>query len=375
MKFNSIWGELEVGTTEAVEPGSDQINTDGDGGDPGKNTSAEEGDAGGASDDGTQAEGSEEGSERTEEGQEGSVEGDAAGAAAELGFEPTEDDVSKAYEMLEVEGVLNLGEDDELEPTPKGLADAVAITIRKGIQEQLQQTPEEVKQLFTHMSKGGKFSDFVPQVKHTWAEMDRENADNKEDAVYEFYKNQGLNDEEIGEEIKDLRESGKFDRKADLAFKSLVTKDQERLEKLKADKKAKADAAAEKAAAEKATNEKMIDDLDEIAGIKLDKTKKESFKKYLFSPKARSGKTQAQENLFSEDRRLRILFLDFMDFNKDDIVKEVTTELTKKRSKRLSRYSDKGARTVNSSRSVRSANDKDAKKISFPSIFAGPDDE
>ena len=77
-----------------------------------------------------------------------------------------------------------------------------------------------------------------------------------------------------------------------------------------------------------------------------------------------------QENMSSEDRRMNIAFLDFVDYTKADLKKEVQTEVTKTRKKKLTRYSDKGVRGSNSSKSVTTKTDVNKGKVVFPSMFS-----
>ena len=115
--------------------------------------------------------------------------------------------------------------------------------------------------------------------------------------------------------------------------------------------------------------EKTIDEADEYAGFKLDEKKKKAFKDYLFKVNPRTGKTQMQENMMNADRKLTVAFLDFVNYSKADLEKEVASGLTKDRKKKLARFTDKNVANVNGSKSVTTKTNTNRGKIKFPTIF------
>lgn len=286
-------------------------------------------------------------------------------------YEYTEDDVSKAYGILEEEGILTLSEDDEFESTPQGLADAVGATVRNLLKKEIDSIPPVVQEFYAHVQEGGEASSFKPTEARTgWSDLDMEDDANKDVALKAFYMGQGMTSEEALEEIADIPEDKK-ERKSEIAISTLKKRDENILKAKKAaDKKVAEDAAKENADDVKRLR-KVVDDTDELAGFKLDtKTKKDAFKDYLFKIKPRTGKTQMQENMSQEDRRMTIAMLDFVNFNKEDFEKEVTTELTKKRKKKLSRYTDKSVSNQRTGSTVKGGDTKKGVK-KFPTIF-GP---
>ena len=76
-----------------------------------------------------------------------------------------------------------------------------------------------------------------------------------------------------------------------------------------------------------------------------------------------------QQNMADDSRRLQIAFMDFINYNKEDISKEISTGLTKTRKKKLARYSDKSVSNANSSASVKTKTNAGKGKIKFPTIF------
>lgn len=357
MAFKSIWGDMDFGADKKIE--KVEVPTE----DPkdGEET----------------PEGSEE-EEEEEEAPEGAAEDPKKKEDAEEGEDPEEedydfsdDDVSKAYTMLEEQGILQLGEDDEVEPTPEGLGSLVKKAIRDGIQEKLAATPEAVKNLYAHLEAGKPIEDFELKAPPApWADVDEDDEEVQRRAVRQFLLNTGVDEADVDEELDDLIAEGKLGKKAKVALPALVKLEEK--EKSRAAKE-KEDAAkkAEKAAQEEIDSIKSsIDDIKEIANFKLTDKRKEDFKKYLFDVNPKSGKTQFLENMANEDRKLKIAFLDFIEYTEDDVKKEVGTEMSKNRKKRLAKFSRKTPSNSNGARTVKKQ--KTTKKLNIPSMFSAP---
>lgn len=281
-------------------------------------------------------------------------------------YEFTEDDVSKAYTMIEE--VLDIPDEEDFDSTPSGIADAVAYTIRKKEEEFINNLPGDVKGLYDHIQAGNDVGSYVGSNSTvTWDKFDLSNEDNQVQALTALLKSQGMSQEDIQEEVDDAKDLGKLDRKAATAVKTL-SKQEKTASEAKATAAAKATAdATESRQLEIAGVRKSIDDLEEIAGFKPDDAKKKEFQDYIFKVNPRTGKTQMQENMGSSDRRMTIAFLDFVNYTKADMEKSVKTDLTKTRRKKLTRYSDKGLQ--NTGVSVKGTPKKGGSKVAFPSIF------
>ena len=283
-------------------------------------------------------------------------------------YEYSEEDVDKAYGMLEEEGILDLGEDEEFDATPKGLADAVAATVRNKLQEEIASIPPVVQEFYAHVMNKGDLSSFTPSSANSINDLDMDDESNQELVLRKLYAEQGMDSDDIEEEIADVKDAGKLAKKSSTAYTVLAKQETDAINANKqASKKAAED--AEKAAIKEVDEIKaQIDSMDEIANFKLDDDKKAAFKKYLFDINKRTGKTQMQENMNDTDRRMKIAFLDFIDYSKADIEKQITTKLTKKRRKNLSKYTDSNVKNRNSS-TVKTNINKKGGTIKFPSIF------
>ena len=355
VKFKSPWGEFDVDEDKVHQPEPTNRETNEEDISPKSKDTEEDTNKGGDTGDDSQKNKAPESSTNTSEEDE---------------YEFTGDDVSKAYTMLYENGVLNLTEEEEqdLEESPSGLSDAVALTIRKGVQEELQKTPLSVQKLYTHLQNGGTEADFEFDLPTDWENFDISSEDSKETAYREYLSQEGWSEADIVEELNDAKESGKLEKKALFAV--------EKLSKTQAD--AKAAKAAARAKVEKEAQdardkeieelEKFIDETEEIASFKLDDKKRQGFKDYLFKINKRTGKTQMQENMNDESRKITIAFLDYINYNKADLEKEVASNLTKMRKKTLQKITDKNVKNSNSSAVVKTKQSGKG-KIKFPTIF------
>jgi hypothetical protein len=402
MSFKSFWGELDVPDDKIIDKEDGKKSGDeGNGGDAGGSESSGEQNPHGKTvngdikiqtgnfklnskedeEDGSKKKQTSETSEMSEDGQEagGSKTGEESEGKTktkkvdeeEEEYEFSEDDVSKAYTMLEEEGILEIGEDDEFDSSPKGLGDAVAVTIKKKVDKIINSLPPEVHELYQHLRSGKPASEFTASTAQaSWEDLDITEEDNQRKAMLQFLINNGSTPEEAKEEIEDLEVAGKLEDKADRAHKALVrkeTKDKEAEAKVKEAK----ETAAIKARQDEIDGIKQeIDTLDEIAGFKLDDERKQEFKDYLFKVNPRTNKTQMQENMGNEDRRMTLAFLDYVNYNRLDMEKAVATDLTKKRKKKLSKYSDKNLKTSSGTKTVKAPEKNRNKQIKFPSIFS-----
>lgn len=361
-KFQSIWGEFDV-RDENITPAPDaEVQTD----PVVKTTLKTDPDGGEEEDEEIDNEG--ETTKNQPSNPRPAAKSAGGGEEEEDEYDFSEDDVSKAYTMLEEEGVLEIGDDDEFEMSPKGLADAVAATVRNKMAAQIEAIPPTVQEYYAHIMEGKSPESFKPTAPIRWAEFNSASDDAKKVALREFYRRQGMAEDDIDEEIEDAEVSGKLDKKATMALDSLEAQEAEE-EAAAAAARAKAKADADRARqADIDELKSIIDKSTEIAGFELDDAKRKAFKDYLFNINPRTGKTRMQENMADENRRMTIAFLDFVNYTKADLTKEVSTTLTKDRKKKLAKFTDKNASNTNSSAVVKTKAQTTG-NIVFPTIF------
>ena len=357
-KFKTFWGDLNVGNIEEAPAAEAQ------------SEKKEEADATAAAEEAASAEADAE--EDLESGEEPAKEDEKSKKEEEEEeeeYEYSDDDISKAYSMLVEEDVLDVPEGEEFENSTSGLADAVAATVRKKLKDEIAAIPPVVQEFYAHVTGGNSPDTFKSEVRVSWKDLDITEEDAQVEALRALYTSQNMSAEDIEEEIEDVKTAGKLEKKAALA-KNILTAAEEKDEQAKILAQTEATKAAEdKARKDIEDVEKSIDTLDEVAGFKLDDKKKKNFKDYLFKVNPRTGKTQMQENMGDESRRLKIAFLDFVEFTKADLTKEEATKLTKTRRKKLVKFSDKNTKNVNSSKTVKAAGENRSGKLVLPSIF------
>lgn len=302
--------------------------------------------------------------EEEEEEEEENPEG-----AEEEELSEEEETIQNAYTMLLDEGVLKEEEADDFELTPAGMADKIAASIRDGIQEELTNTPDSVRAYYNHVMGGGDESSFTYQQTTNWAEVNIEDSiENQKVAFKQHLINTGVSEADATEEVAEAEENGRLEKKATVAKAALIKQDETQATARAAAKTATDKTAAEKVSKEVDKIEKFIDTATEIAGFKLDDKKRKAFKKYIFHKNPRSGKTQMDENMTNEDRRMTVAFLDFVNFTKADLTKEVAAGLTKARKKKLSRHTSTGMASTNSSKSLKTKTASTG-KLKIPSFF------
>ena len=229
-----------------------------------------------------------------------------------------------SVDLLEADG-FTIPEGKLYEPTPEGLKELIkdSIEVHKAKLEQ-----EYADRFANKESNTFKFG-----------ELDAEDEEHAEVLLRNYYKKTDWDDEEIEEKIQVLKELGDLTKDAKAAQRFLK-KEEDREER---------EANAERERAERAELEsqeafisdikKQIDTVEEIVGFKPDKKAREDFKDFLFKT-GKSGKTKAQELAEDPNHRLRVAWMEFIDFRKEDMEKGIRTELANGQAKKASRFTE-----------------------------------
>jgi len=388
-KFTSIWGDLTVGSVTPAPAGNEaaqaaasqapaKAKNELDADDTSSVDNEEDDDivatiTPAAKKDGEEPEGG-EGKPKDAAAPEGETNEEKAAREAEeqkakdvLTF--SDDDIAKAYTMLLDEGVLELDEADEFEQSVSGIGDAVAATVRNKLKAEIAAIPPVVQDFYAFVMEGKDPKSWQVPTQMKWADADLTDVEVQKASLKALYLDQGMTEEDADEEIQDAIAADKLEKKAAIAVTALVKKDEELEAKKAKAEEAQRELEKKKQLKEIADIEKSIDDADEYAGFKLDEKKKQAFKDYLFKVNPRTGKTQLQENMANPDRKMTVAFLDFVNYTKADLEKEVADGLTRDRKKKLARFTDKNLGNKNSSQTVTTNVNKNKGKIKFPTIF------
>ena len=145
---------------------------------------------------------------------------------ADESSEASEEDLNEFAifaQMLADKELLDLNE-EEFDPTEKGLMDAFADTIENRVKEEIESfqktLPKEGKELLTHLMKGGKVSNFM-EVYSTpdFGDLNIKgnNIGNQKAVLAEFFKLRGDSQEDIAEMLEDYENLGKLEKQASKA--------------------------------------------------------------------------------------------------------------------------------------------------------------
>lgn len=235
---------------------------------------------------------------------------------------------------LEDEELMFLAEDAEYEKTPEGISKMMADNMeayKNKLEEDFGKREAAIRQEYENAGKP-KF-----------AEMDTENESQATDMLETYYKAMDMEPDEIKEKIQELKDLDTVSKEARIAKRYLAK--QEKAADVKAAKAAEdAEIARQKEVDDYISNVKSnIDGMDEFMGFKLNKKTKDGFKDYLFK-KDKTGETPAQKASKDMDRRMRIMWLDYMEYNKKDFDIKAKTEISNEMKKKTSRFTDKNSK-------------------------------
>lgn len=239
------------------------------------------------------------------------------------------------------EGVLADMEEDDITDDQETLSAGISNTIEKGVDSYLAEIPEDYRNWVDHMRTGGTLEQYMQAKQKTdFDKLDYSNPQVQETLVRAKLSQEGYNKESIDEKVTDLKDLEKMEKEAKLAG-DYFDKDQDK--RLEAYDKQIAEAVkAQDDEDQKYVDDtiKAIDEADEIVGFKLTKKRKDAFKKYLTEVDA-NGETAASKASNSIENRIKLYFMDFINYDFSDMQRSVETKTTRDLSNILNRYKDK----------------------------------
>ena len=238
-------------------------------------------------------------------------------------------------EALEVEELLFLEDDKEYDASPEGFKSMLKDNMT-AYQKKLDKEFEEKE---INIRK-----EYESKNKVRIADMDPSKEDQATEMLKSYYQETGFTEDEITDKLAEVKDLDSWEKEAKIAQRYLSKKEKEQEE---LDSKAE-----EKAKVERETEvinyinsvKSQIDELEEISGFQMTTKLKKDFKNYLFEFD-KEGKTPAQKASTDPQRRLRLAFLDFMDFNKKDFEIKAKTELANEFTKKTSRFTSKQSKS------------------------------
>ena len=156
---------------------------------------------------------------------------------------------------------------------------------------------ERIEQLDQYVKNGGRFEDFYQDQQKglTYESIDLEDETNQKTAVRDYYKLQGLTDDQISRKIERYEDADMLEDEATDAVEYLKKYQSARLEEAKAQQEAQRQAYAQQTEKFMTDLNQSIGSLDNIRGISVPKEDRKALLDYITKTDA-DGKTQYQKD-------------------------------------------------------------------------------
>lgn len=156
---------------------------------------------------------------------------------------------------------------------------------------------ERIEQLDQYVKNGGKFEDFYQDQQKglTYESIDLEDETNQKTAVRDYYKLQGLTDDQISRKIERYEDADMLEDEATDAVEYLKKYQSERLEEAKAQQEAQKQAYAKQTEEFMSNLNQSVGSLDNIRGISVPKEDRKALLDYITKTDA-EGLTQYQKD-------------------------------------------------------------------------------
>jgi len=269
--------------------------------------------------------------------------------------EDTNEDVEEDEEP-DVSFVEDLGKqfglpDEELESYDDTWDDAMEVT-KKAAENMAQQ---QINQLFKqypdlaqyaqYRRHGGDPQDYYETVLNSQSyedlEIGEDDVQTQEQLVRQRLEVQNTPEDQIDEEIQDYKDAGLLKRQAERSKQILQQHQEQKQEELLKEQERKAEQQRQQALEEQKEYKQIIQESNDLNGIRLPENEKQKFQEYLFEPADEDGRTQAEkkyQSLSKEDA----LAIDYLIMKDLDLGKLVDNLASTKKAGRLSDRLKKG---------------------------------
>lgn len=315
MSVESLWGDFEELEETQETPKEEEIETE---------TPKE----------GVEEETPKEGEEQIDEPKKGEKEEKEVTKSEE-----EEDELSKTFNdiasYLEDEELMFLEEDKTFDSTPEGFKKMLEenfISYKNKLEEEFKTKELTIRNEY-EKSKAPKISEMDPSDEYDAIDM-----------LQKYYLETGFTEDEAADKLKQVKELGDLEKEAKIAQRYLgkqeLKKEELELKQREEEERYKQKQIEDYISAVKSE----IDETEEMSGFKLTNKMKKDFKDYMFKFD-KDGMTEAQKASKDPKRRLKLAFLDFVDYNKKDFEIKAKTELANEYTKKNSRFTSKQAKT------------------------------
>ena len=232
---------------------------------------------------------------------------------------------------LEEDELLLLDDDKTYDESPDGFKEMIRDSVskyRQKLEEEFKVKEEEIRNSYASAN--------APKI----ADLDPDDEAHATYMLEKYYLETGFTEDEAKEKIALLKDLDNVEKEAKIA-KRFLAKQEDEKDKFLKQQQEQEEADRQKAVDAYITSIKTeINEMEEIAQFKLTPSVKKGFISYLFDVD-KEGKTKAQKAAEDPNRRLRLAFLDYVDFNKKDFEIKAKTELANEYAKKASRFTSK----------------------------------
>lgn len=241
-------------------------------------------------------------------------------------------------------GILDYDESEEIEDSEEGLEKVVAKTVQNGISSYKQSFPEDAQKFLEFVEQGGKPADFHKYYysEASFEEFTIDTEENQKYVIEESLKLEGYTDEEIQDEINDLVDLGKLEKKASTHLNKLKKVEKENKQMLIEAQKQYAKEQEALRAQEWEKFEKGLFEKETIAGFKLTPKMKQDLWDYMTKPvNKKTGETQYhRDSKDNEDARYMFAYLLKNKWDVKSLEQQVETKTVSKLKAKLANYTD-----------------------------------
>lgn len=270
--------------------------------------------------------------------------GDEPEVETEIEDEPETNGLAIFAKELSEKGLLELGDEDKIE-SDEDLFKAYQKTIKKAVEEDRTGRPEDAQRFLEFLDNGGDPKEFHKLYYGdgaTFEEFQMESEEDQEYVTRQALELEGLTAEEIDDEIADLKDLGKLDKKAAIHLRKLQKIEKEQKKALLESQKEHAKKLEERKLAEWTEFKKGLFEKEEISGFKFnDKMKNDTWDYMTKIVDRKQGLTQYQiDSQSNPDARYMFAYLLRNKWDIKALEKQVTTKAVSKLATKLNNYTD-----------------------------------
>ncbi len=246
---------------------------------------------------------------------------------------------------LNEKGVIDLDDEDKVE-SEEDLDKLVTKTIKKGVEDYKASKSEDVQKFLDFVDNGGNPADFHKYYYNdgngSFEDFDITEVDNQKYVIEEALKLEDWTEEEIKDELTDLEDLGKLDKKASIYLKKLQKVEKEQKSLLIEAQKAYAKEKEAARMVEWESFKKGLFEKETIGGFKITPKVQNDLWEYMTKPvNKKIGKTQYQlDSEENSDARYMFAYLLKNKWNISALEQQVQSKEVSKLKAKLNRYSD-----------------------------------